>query len=207
MGTVLLVNASPKGKRSASARIAAAFLDAYRERHPEDTIREIALFHYDLPEFGSLEVEAKFAPIFGEPVTTDHREAWTRIEREIEIFKSADKILLASPMWNLGIPYKLKHYIDILVQPTLTFGYDRERMMHIGLVRNKPLQLILTRSSVLPGDFSDFQLPYLKYIFEFIGIHDIRVLTAWQTTKPSHDEREAYIESFFPMARDAARLF
>lgn len=207
MGTILFISASPKGTRSASGRIAAAFLEAYRERHPHDTIEEIALFQYDLPEFGSLEVEAKFAPIFGEPVTDAHRGAWSRIEREVETFKAADKIVIASPMWNLGIPYKLKHYIDVLVQPILTFGYDRERMTHVGLIKNKPLQLILTRSSVLPGDFSDFQLPYLKYIFEFVGIHDIRVLTAWQTTKPSHGEREAYIESFFPLARDAARVF
>lgn len=207
MGTILFISASPKAKRSASGRIAAAFLDAYREQHPQDTIKEIALFQYDLPEFGSLEVEAKFAPIFGETVTDQHRHAWGRIEREIETFKSADKILIASPMWNLGIPYKLKHYIDILVQPILTFGYDRERMTHVGHIKNKPLQLILTRSSVLPGDFADFQLPYLKYIFEFVGIHDIRVITAWQTTKPSHAEREAYIESFFAPAREAARAF
>jgi len=207
MSVLLFISASPKGARSASGRIACAFIDAYREKHPEDTISKIELFQHELPEFGNLETEAKFAPIFGEQITQAHRTAWKRIEDEIETFKSADKILLASPMWNFGLPYKLKHYIDILVQPALTFGYDRERMVHLGLVKNKPLQLILTRSSILPGDFSDFQLPYLKYVFEFIGIHDIRVITAWQTTKPSQEEREAYIQSFFEPARNAALSF
>lgn len=207
MSRVLFISASPNGARSASGRIARVFLEAYRAKHPRDEIVEISLFDYDLPEFGRLEADAKFAPLFGEDTTAEQNAAWGRIVREIEIFKSADKIVLATPMWNLGIPYKLKHYIDILVQPRHSFGYDRAAMKHIGLLANRPVQLILTRSSILPGDFADFQLPYLKYIFEFVGIHDIRVLTAWQTTKPTPEARDAYVGSFYSAAREAAENF
>lgn len=207
MSSVLYISASPKRQQSASGRIATAFLDEYFTLHPGDTKVSLSLFDHALPEFGATEVEAKFAPIFGEPLQQSHRDAWQAIEDEIDRFKAADKVVLSTPMWNLGVPYKLKHYIDILVQPLLTFGYDRERMTHVGLVKNKPLQLILTRSSVMPGDFSDFQLPYLKYIFQFIGIHDIRVLTAWQTTRPTSEARESYVASFFEAAREAAHTF
>ncbi len=207
MSTVLFLRASPNGARSASARIAQAFLDAYLEKNPHDTIREISLFAHDLPEFGPLEAQAKFAPIYGEEVTPEQSHAWSRVTQEIDILKAADKIILATPMWNLGIPYKLKQYFDIVVQPRHSFGYDRERKMHIGLLADRPVQLILTRSSILPGDFADFQLPYLKYIFEFIGIHDVRALCAWQTTRPTQGERDAYVASFFPAAREAAEIF
>jgi FMN-dependent NADH-azoreductase len=207
MATILYINASPKGDASSCGRIARAFLDAYAAQNPDDTVTAIDLFRYDLPEFGLLEAEAKFAPIYGRALTEEQQAAWARVEQEIELFKSADKIVLAAPMWNLGIPYKLKHYIDILVQPRLTFGYDLKAMTHIGLVPNKPTQFILTRSSVLPGDFSDFQLPYLKYIFDFIGIRDVRVIVAWQTTKPTAEARETYVRSFMDEARDAAQRF
>lgn len=207
MTTVLFLRASPNGARSASGRIAQVFLDAYLEKNPHHTVHEISLFAHDLPEFGTLEAQAKFAPIFREEVTPEQTAAWSRVTREIDILKAADKIVLATPMWNLGIPYKLKQYFDVVVQPRHSFGYDPERKVHIGLLADRPVQLILTRSSTLPGDFSDFQLPYLKYIFEFIGIHDVRALCAWQTTKPTQSERDAYVASFFPAAREAGRAF
>jgi FMN-dependent NADH-azoreductase len=205
--TVLHISASPKGAQSSSGQIAEAFLTEYAAAHPDDEIVSLPLFAADLPEFGVVETEAKFAPIYGEALTSAQAAAWNRVEAEIERLKRADKVLLSSPMWNLGIPYKLKQYIDIIVQPRLSFTYDVQRMEHVGVLENRPLQLILTRSSVLPGDFSDFQLPYLKYIFEFIGIRDVRALIAWQTTQPTADDRLAYLTSFFEPARAAARIF
>jgi len=207
MASVLYINASPKGEASSCGRIAGAFLDAYLAAHPGDEVRSLPLFDYALPEFGRTEAEAKFAPLYGARRSAAQEEAWARILHEIEIFRAADKIVLATPMWNLGIPYRLKHYIDVLVQPGLTFGYDAKAMAHVGLLANRPVQFILTRSSVLPGDFSDFQLPYLKYIFDFVGIRDVRVIVAWQTTKPTAEAREAYLASFLDEARTAAQRF
>lgn len=39
-------------------------------------------------------------------------------------FTSADDYLFTVPMWNGGIPYRLKLYIDIITQPGLLFGFD-----------------------------------------------------------------------------------
>jgi FMN-dependent NADH-azoreductase len=207
MALILYISASPNGERSGSDRIAREFLDEYRIHNAGDKVRHLPLFEYQLPEFGMLEATAKFAPIYNETLDEKSRDAWTKVEKVISDFKAADKILIASPMWNLGVPYRLKHYIDILVQPHLTFGFDPKTKKHIGLVENKPTQLILTRSSVMPGDFSDFQLPYLRYVLDFIGIYDVRAICAWQTTKRSQEERDKYIVSFFEEARAAARAF
>ena len=54
-----------------------------------------------------------------------------------EHFKSADKYVFSLPMWNFGIPYKLKHFIDVLVQPGLTFSFSPETG-YKGLVTGKP---------------------------------------------------------------------
>ena len=207
MTVVLHISASPKGAHSASWRIGETFLEAYSALHPDDEIRRLSVFDADLPDVGPDEVEAKFAPIYGHALEERHVQAWARVLQQIDYLKAADKIVLSAPMWNFGIPYRLKQYLDIIIQPGLTFSYDRQAMRHIGLLKNRPVQLILTRSSIMPGDFGDFQLPYLKYVLDFVGITDVRVITAWQTTKADASERQAYVDSFTSEAREAARRF
>ena len=207
MTDVLHIAASPKGAQSASRRIAEVFLDEVRRTQPQATVREIALFEAALPEFGGTVVAAKFAPLFGEALSAEQEDAWREVRAAIEDFDRADKIVISCPMWNFGIPYPLKHYIDLLMQPRVTFAYDREKMVHYGLLRNRPVQLVLTRSSTMPGDYADFQTPYLRLVLNYMGLQDVRVLTAWRTTRPTAEEREAYVSSFFEEARAAARVF
>lgn len=207
MPSLLHIHASPKGARSASLRLADVFLDEVRRLEPGFKIERIDLFDEALPEFGADSAIAKFAPLFGETRTPEQEAAWGAVLAQIARLDAADRILLSTPMWNYSIPYRLKHYFDLVLQPRVTFGYDREKMLHYGMLRNRPVQLILTRSSVLPGDFADFQLPYLKFAFELMGMRDLSVLAAWRTTRPTPEEREAYIASFEPQAREAAAAF
>ena len=39
----------------------------------------------------------------------------------------ADRVLISTPMWNFGIPYKLKQCFDLIIQPGLTFRFDPAR--------------------------------------------------------------------------------
>jgi FMN-dependent NADH-azoreductase len=103
--------------------------------------------------------------------------------RVIERFKAADKVLISAPMWNFSIPYPLKHYIDLLCQPGLTFYVNREGQ-YVGMVTGKPMQLILASGSEYAmrfplqedGTKTDFQRAYLEHIGRFIGFEDIRCL-------------------------------
>lgn len=196
MSRILHIEASPKGERSGSSKLAAWFLDAYRQAHPEDLVEKLNVFDAQLPTFGADAAHAKFAPIFGEAVSPSQQRLWEDVKSRIAHLDSFDKIVLSSPMWNYSVPYPLKHYLDIIMQPGITFGYDPKKMIHIGLLKNRPVQLLLTRSSTAPGDYADFQLPYLRYVFSAMGLTDLRVVTAWQTTKMSADERASYLASF-----------
>lgn len=204
---ILHISASPKGDRSMSGRLAAQFLDAYAARHPDHRVRTIAVFDPLPPRFGEAAALHKFAPFFGEAPTAEGEAAWQDVRALIEDFDRADKILLSCPMWNYSIPWALKLYLDNLVQPRISFGYDPATMQHIGLLRNRPLQLVLTRSSTAPGHFVDFQLPYLRFIFDAIGIRDTRVIVADQTTRPTAEARDAYLASFTPALEAAAAAF
>ena len=204
---ILHISASPKGERSASRRIAESFIDEYSRQNPDDSIRELNVFDPLPPAFGRVESIRKFAPFFGDAPSEEGEAAWKTILTVIEDFDQADKIILSSPMWNYSIPWALKLYLDNIMQPRITFGYDPTTMEHRGLLRNRPLQLILTRSSTAPGHFVDFQLPYLRFVFDAMGIRDTRVIVADQTTKPSVEEREAYLAFFDDRARIAASEF
>ena len=207
MTDVLHIVASPKAEHSVSRRLAREFLDELRLRSPDVRVRELVLFETTLPAFGKTEALAKFAPLVGETRTPEQETAWRAVLEVIADFDRAERIVISSPMWNGGIPYPLKHYFDLIMQPRVSFSYDPEKMLHFGLLRNRPVQLILTRSSIMPGDYTDFQLPYLKFALNFIGLQDVRALVAWRTTQPTADARAAYVESFHEQARTAARRF
>lgn len=207
MTKVLHVHASPKRERSGSGKMAATFLDHYRLLNPKDEVKTLSLFECGLPEFGFDESEAKLAPFFGDELTEQQQGKWQGVLDIITAFDDADKILLSTPMWNGSIPYKLKHYIDILVQPLVTFGFNPETGEQFGLLKDRPLQFILTRSSVPVGDPFDNQLPYLKSIFDFMGIKDQRIIVADSTTQPTREGRASYLESFADELRTAAELF
>ncbi len=84
-------------------------------------------------------------------------------------------------MWNFTIPYVLKYYIDCIVQPGYVFRYD-EMGRPVPMVHGKKMVCVTSRG----GDYSpgspfhpyDFQEPYLRAIFGFIGITDVDFINA-----------------------------
>jgi FMN-dependent NADH-azoreductase len=126
MAKLLYIEASPRKDRSSSIRVARAFVDEYRRTHPEDMVDMLDLWGVDLPVFDGETVNTKYAILHGDEKTPEQVAAWRPVEEAIERFTSADKYLFSLPMWNFGIPYKLKHFIDVLIQPTYTFSFTPE---------------------------------------------------------------------------------
>ncbi len=40
---------------------------------------------------------------------------------------NADHYVFAVPIWNGGLPYRLKQYIDIITQLGISFNFDPEK--------------------------------------------------------------------------------
>lgn len=124
MATLLYIESSPRKTRSKSIAAAKAFLEAYKTAHPNDQVVTIDLWEKALPEFDGFTIDAKYQVLHGQSFSPDQEKAWQAVVDLCDEFKSADKYVLSLPMWNFGIPYKLKHYIDVIAQPGLTFRYD-----------------------------------------------------------------------------------
>ncbi|QSR87322.1 NAD(P)H-dependent oxidoreductase [Candidatus Methylacidiphilum infernorum] len=174
MSKILYIEASPRKDRSFSIAAAQAFLQKYKEKHPQDVVELLDLWAKDLPRFDGYVLESKYAIFHGLEHTPEQKRAWKAVEEIIGHFISFDKYIFSLPMWNFGIPYKLKHYIDILVQPTYTFSYSPQEG-YKGLVLGKKACLVCARGGTYQDELQklDFQLPYLKLILGFIGISEI----------------------------------
>ena len=84
-----------------------------------------------LPEFDGAALEAKYALISGRAFNGPERDAFAVIERMALRFSLADRVLISTPMWNFSIPYKLKQWIDLSVQPGLTFRFNPPRAIAV----------------------------------------------------------------------------
>ena len=148
---LLFVKGSPRGASSHSTKIAEASLAAYRSKNPSAVIDEIDLWQAPLPEFDGDRAAAKMT-FFGEGTLEGVRKtAWDEIVAITSRFSSADDYLFTVPMWNGGIPYRLKLYIDILTQPGLLFGFDPVAG-YSGLLKGKRATVIYTSGVYAPGD-------------------------------------------------------
>jgi FMN-dependent NADH-azoreductase len=170
------LRASPR-RDAASTAGAEAFLARFRETHPRWDIDTLDLWRETLPEFDGAALEAKYARTVGRPFNDPQRDAFAIIERMVVRLALADRVLISTPMWNFSIPYKLKQWIDLIVQPGLTFSFDPTHGYR-PLLQNRPTLVILASG----GDFitgmnrgrTDMATPYLRDVLRFIGLLEPR---------------------------------
>lgn len=209
MAKLIYIKTSPRKDRSHSSRVAQQFIESYRAAHPQDTVEELDLWHMDLPPFDGDTIDAKYAMMHQKSQTPGQQEAWKRVTAMFQQFAAADKYLFSVPMWNFGIPYRLKHYIDILTQPGLAFKVSPEGS-YTGLVSGKPAVLVCSSGGGYRvgsgGESYDMQKPYLKLWLQFIGFKDIREIvvdgTLGDPTKGKQVEEASLKES-----KEMAKVF
>ena len=175
--TVLYIPASPRPTTSYSTQVAEAFLEAYSSVRPETIVDKLDLWQTSLPEFSGDMLESKYAIMHQNAATPAQAAAWSEVETHFKRFADADTYVISTPMWNFSIPYKLKHYIDIIAQPGLAFGFDRDRGYY-GLLEGKRAVIVCARGDAYPPgsdiESIDFQKPYLRHMLGFFGIDDVR---------------------------------
>lgn len=179
MKKLLHIIATPRGEESRTLQITKTFLNAFRESHADWVTEELNLVKEKLPSLTLKQVDGKYVLLGGKDLSGELKEAWEEIISHIKRFQSADAYLISTPMWNFSIPYMLKQYIDIIIQPKYLFRYTEKGVE--GLVKNKKMLIITSRGGEYgSGDMHkfDFQEPYLRAIFGFVGITDITFINA-----------------------------
>lgn len=118
---------------SNSATLAEAFLDGMREAVPDSAITPLHLKDLQIEHF-RLECYGPDCP--AEP---DFRQAR-------DLLQNADGFVIASPVWNFGVPAHLKNFIDRCG----SFGLDAATRTK-GTFNGKPFYLIYTGGAPAPA--------------------------------------------------------
>lgn len=175
MSTLLHLDASPRGGRSHSRQLADAFATAWAASHPGARVVHRDLGHNPVPHVDEPWIAGAFTP----PATwsPESRTAMRISDSLVDELLSADRYLVASPMFNLSIPSTLKAYIDQVVRAGRTFTVDAKGA-YVPLVHGKRLLVVTARGGSLAGTPYDFQEPYLRAVFGFIGVTDVQFVHA-----------------------------
>ncbi|MFH1723091.1 MAG: NAD(P)H-dependent oxidoreductase [Elusimicrobiota bacterium] len=206
MPRLLHIIATPRGEESRTLRVSRAFLDRFKAENPEGVIDELDLFKEELPPVGAKQAHAKYVLMAGGRLNGGTKSPWEDVERHIKKFLDADVYLVSAPMWNFGIPYVLKHYIDVIVQPGYLFRYNAQGPE--GLVKDKKMVVVTSRGGDYgegtPAHAFDLQEPYLRAVFGFVGITDITFVHAQGMDSGSYENREERIQGAISRVKRAA---
>ncbi|GAA3993920.1 NAD(P)H-dependent oxidoreductase [Allokutzneria multivorans] len=208
MGTLLHISASPRGEASESLRIARHFIEAYQENHPEDQVEHWDLWDGSLPEFAA-GARAKMTVFGGGEPQGEEGDAWAAARQVFDRFDAADRVLFSVPMWNSGIPYVLKQFIDVVSQPGWVFGVDLETgYQHLLAGRGKKVATVYTSAvwapGIAPGFGSDFQSTYFNDWLRWTGITDLSEIRFHPTLTGDVDAARADADA---QARELGKTF
>lgn len=182
MKKLLYIQGSPRGERSRSSSVAEAFLEALSARTNDWAVETLNVWDTELPAFDGRIVEGRYKLLAGQQVDPDQESGWAEVRRVAEHFLSFDGYLWAVPMWNFGLPYRLKHYIDVLTHPGLAFNFLPDGHLD-GLYAGR--KALVISSSALPfADSSsqpspdDHQEAYMRSWMGFCGLTDVQWVRA-----------------------------
>ncbi len=176
---ILHIDGSPRSERSRSGIVARHLL----AHMPEAETHVLSVFD-PLPAFDNAAIEARYAIIHGERADPDTVAAWAEIRRLVDHFLSFETLLFTVPMWNFGIPYRLKQYIDLITQPGLAFSVGADGNVQGHAAGRTAIVIAAGALDTRPGAplaGLDHQAAYMQAWLGFIGITDIHILRVQPT--------------------------
>lgn len=111
-----------------------------------------------------------------ETPTEAQQQLRQRSDDLIDEIKAADRIVLAVPMYNFGIPTQLKAWFDRVLRAGATFRYTADGP--VALLDAKPVLILATRGGLYAGTPADTQTPHLKSLLGMIGQTDVEFIYA-----------------------------
>lgn len=159
----LIISYLPRGERSKTKQVLDAFLkNATGEIEQLDLNKDVPdLF---LPESLSAYYRRNYA---GEELSEADKKHLEKMDKMTEQFLTADKIVLAYPMYNFSLPSVVKAYFDSVLQKNKTWDIDNGN--YVGLMKNKKA-LIITSSGGKYPDNIEHSVSLSKTLFKFVGI-------------------------------------
>jgi FMN-dependent NADH-azoreductase len=168
---------------SVSKQLTNRFVEKWKQEHPEGQVIERDLVATNLPFITDEWVHAAFTD--PSSMTAEQKQVLSLSDALVEELVAADTIVIGAPMYNFTIPAPLKAWIDQIVRvgKTVLFGAAGPE----GVLKGKKTFVVTSRGGAFrpgtPTERFDYQEPYLRHIFAFIGLTDVTFIHA-ENQKP-----------------------
>ncbi len=175
MSKYLFIESSVRGAASTSGQLASRLKDLARANGNEVIERDVG--GQPLPALDGALLGALFSP--ADTRTAEQVAQADRVTALIEELQAADTVVIATGMYNFGIPSQLKAWFDHVLQAGRTFRYTASGPE--GLVQGKKAVILAATGGVYstgPAAVADFMVPHIKQMLAFIGITDVTVVRA-----------------------------
>ena len=188
MAHILHIDSSPRGERSISRTVTKDFITTWKQAHPDDTVTYRDLGHHPVAHVDEPWIAAAFTP--PQDRSPELNQAIATSDALVDELLAADRYVFGVPMYNFGVPSTFKAYIDQIIRVGRTFAVNEQGFQ--GLVDSSKKMLVITArggsyQQGTPAATYDLQEPYIRAVFGFIGITDIKFIHVDKLTA-AHDE-------------------
>lgn len=168
---------------SASTKVANSFLEAYTTQNSKATIEIV-----DATEVRDIALTKN---IIAGKISEYEQTVIANRGALLEQFKAADLVVIATPMFNFGLPGEVKEVIDTFVVAGETFKYldapDEDGNVSVGLTEGKKIVFIQAMGGFNVGS-KDVSFEQINQMFKFIGVKDIAYIPVQGTAIPGMEE-------------------
>jgi FMN-dependent NADH-azoreductase len=175
---LLHIDSSILSANSTSRLLTAEIVAAWKAAHPDTTVEYLDLAANAPSHFGADALGIKTG-VQAQPTEAQQREN-ALSEQLVSQFLASDVIVVGAPLYNFSVPTQLKAWIDRLAQIGRTFKYTDKGP--VGLAGGKTVIVASSRGGIYSttegGQAAEHQESYLKVVFGFFGITDVRFVRA-----------------------------
>lgn len=178
MAHLLHIDSSHRGDRSPSRRFTQEFVEAWQQAHPDDTVTYRDIGRSPILHLDESWIAAAYTP--PNQRSPELQNVLHVSDQLVDELLAADIYVIGVPLYNFSIPSVLKAYIDQIVRIGRTFNFAPKNLAnpYEPLVLGRKMFIITARGTSGYGsgeryEALNYQDPYLKAIFGFIGITDI----------------------------------
>lgn len=178
MPTLLHIDSSPLGEASISRHLSKEFVQNWKKANPKGKVITRDLSSTALKPVTSEWVGAAYTP--EDARTSAQREILAPSDILVAELHSADEYVFGVPMHNFGIPSVFKLWIDLIARAGKTFSYANGSPE--GLLKRKEATFLVASGGTYDADTAtasfNFVEPYLRTVFGFLGVTDVRFISA-----------------------------
>ncbi|KEO87599.1 FMN-dependent NADH-azoreductase [Erythrobacter sp. JL475] len=173
MSNILHITASIRGDESISNALGNRLVEGLAAKTGASVTRR-DLSANDLPYVSAERFAANLAPAADR--TPEQAELAAIADTLIAELQAADTIVIASPIYNFGVPATVKAWADLVARAGTTFKYTETGP--VGLLEGKKAYLAIASGGTPVGSDIDFMSRWLIFFLGFLGISDVEVVAA-----------------------------